>query len=81
MTTLDYIKREIKNLYETNPEIHVNVSISHPKIDLKNDPAVIKGVYSNIFRLEEYSNGTPACHTLKYTDILTKQIEIEEIRI
>ena len=81
MTTLDFIKREIRTLYETNPKIHVNICISHPKIDLKNDPAKITGVYSNLFRIEEYSNGTPTTHTLKYTDILTKQIEIEEIKI
>jgi len=81
MTTLDFIKREIKTLYETKPEIHVNVSISHPRIELKNDPAKITAVYSNIFRIEEYSNGAPASHTLKYTDLLTKQIEIEEVKI
>lgn len=81
MNTIDYIKKEIKALYEGQQKIHVNVTISHPKIDLKNDPAKITGVYSNIFRIEEYSSGTPASHTLKYTDLLTKQIEIDEIKI
>lgn len=81
MNTIDYIKKEIKTLYEGQQKIHVNISISHPKLDLKNDPAKITGVYSNIFRIEEYSNGAPASHTLKYTDLLTKQIEIEEIKI
>ena len=81
MTTIDYIKREIRNFYEKNIEIHFNISISHPKIELKNDPAKITGVYSNLFRIEEYSTGKPVTHTLKYTDILTKQIEIEEIKM
>lgn len=81
MTTLDFIKREIRALYETNPKIHVNISIIHPKIDLKNDPAKITAVYSNVFRIEEYSNDAPSSHTLKYTDILTKQIEFAEIKI
>lgn len=81
MTTLDIIKSKIKYLYENNPNIHMNVIINHPKISLQNDPAVIKGVYSNVFRVEEYSNGTPQCHTLKYTDIITKQIEIVELAI
>lgn len=81
MTTIDYIKREIKDFYENNKEVHFNISITHPKIELKNDPAKITGVYSNLFRVEEYSTGKPVTHTLKYTDILTKQIEIEEIKI
>lgn len=81
MNTIDYIKKEIRTLYENNSQFHVNITISHPKIDLKKDPAKITGVYSNIFRIEEYSNGAPASHTLKYTDLLTKQIEIEEIKI
>ncbi len=81
MTTLDFIKQQIKALYEAEAKIHINISLTHPKLDLKNDPAKITGVYSNIFRIEEYSNGTPASHTLKYTDLLTKQIEIEEIKI
>lgn len=79
MTTLDIIKSRIRYLYENNPNIHMNISINHPKIHLENDPAVIKGVYSHVFRIEEYSNGAPQCHTIQYTDIVTKQIEIVEL--
>lgn len=79
MTILERTREKIKHLYETNPHVHVNVSISHPKIELKNDPAVIKGVYPHVFRIEETSNGVPQYHTLQYTDVLTGQIEIAEL--
>lgn len=80
MNTVDWIKRESKTLYETNPRIHVNISISHPKVHLQNDPAVIKDIYPNVFRIEEYSSGSPKCPTLQYTDVFTKQIEIVELK-
>ena len=79
MTVLDVVKNNIRKLYETNPNIHVNRSIAHPRLQLQNDPAVIKSVYPHVFRIEEYSSGTPECHTLKYADILTHQIEIIEL--
>ena len=79
MTSLDTIKSEIRRLYETNPNIHINVSISRPKIHLTNEAAVIKGVYRNIFRIEQCSSGTPICYTLQYADILTGQVQIPEM--
>ncbi|MBQ8762779.1 MAG: hypothetical protein IJZ07_01585 [Clostridia bacterium] len=79
MTALETIKSRIKNLYETNSDIHINISVTHPKISLRNDPVTIKGVYPHVFRIEEVSSGVPKCHTLQYTDVLTKQIEIIEL--
>lgn len=79
MTTLDIIKSKIQKLYKTNPNIHINVSMTNPKISLNNEPAVIKGVYPHIFQIEERSNGSPKCHTLQYTEVLTKHIEILEL--
>lgn len=79
MTALDTLKMNIMQLYKSNPNIHVNISVGHPKINLKGDPALIIGVYPHIFRIEEYSDGTPKCHTVRYTDVLTNQIEIVEL--
>lgn len=79
MTALDRIKDQIARLYKTDPNIHVSLSLSRPKLEIKNDPAVIKNVYSNVFRIEERSTGAPQCHTLQYTDILTGQIAIAEL--
>lgn len=79
MTILDDIKKNIKNLYETNPDIHINVITSYPKMSLLNEPARITGVYKNLFRLEEYSRGFRQIHTFQYSDILIKRIEIIEL--
>lgn len=76
MTQLDSIKRKVSYLYSTSPKIHINVSLYHPRLVLKNDLVEIKGVYKNIFCIEEYSTGTPRLHSLQYVDILTGNIEI-----
>lgn len=79
MNALDSLREKIRGLYETNPNIHVNITIQHPKLCLKNDPAVIKEIYPRVFRLEEYSSGIPKCHTVQYAEVLTKQIQIVEL--
>lgn len=79
MTILDDIKAKVKKLYETNPDIHINIVVSYPKMCLVNEPAKITGIYKNLFKLEEYSKGSPHVHTFQYTDIYTKRIEIVEL--
>lgn len=81
MTALDFIKNRVKTLYETNPNIHISLSMSRPRICVKNDSVKITGVYKNVFRIEEHSTGVPKSHTLQYTDILTKRVEIAEIQL
>lgn len=76
MSSIEAIKAKIQNLYETNPQININVTLSRPKINLKNEPVTIKGVYPHIFRIEENSSGRPIIHTLQYSDILIGYIEI-----
>lgn len=79
MTHLDEIKCKLNELYHTQPNIHINVSISHPKVSLQNEAVVIKGIYSHIFQIEEFSSGFPKRRTIQYNDILTKNIEIVEL--
>lgn len=79
MTQLAKIKDKIKKLYKNNPNIHINVFMKRPNICLRNEPAIIKGVYPHIFQIEERSSGVSKCYTIQYTDILTKCIEIVEI--
>lgn len=78
--SMDTLKKRIKHLYETNPHIHVNVKLTHPKIHLENVPATIKGVYPNIFTVTENSSGREHSHTLMYTDVLIGNIEILELQ-
>lgn len=78
MTSLERIRNSIQKLYDTHPDIRINVQMTHPKVNLKNEPVTIKGVYPHIFQIEERSSGYPKCHTLQYTDVLIKQIEILE---
>ena len=70
---------QVKSLCNNAPKIHVDITIQHPKLSFKNDPALIKAVYPHVFIIEEYRSGTPQCHTLQYTDILTRQIRILEL--
>lgn len=79
MNQLDAIREQIRMLFTTNPNIHVDISIRHPKLSLENDPAVITAVYPRVFCLEEYSDGIPHHHTLQYADVLTRQIVIREL--
>ena len=79
MLTINTIKSGIAELYRKGEPIHVNVSLSHPKVSLKNDLARIVGVYPYVFRIEEKSSGAAKCHTLQYSDILTGNIEIIEL--
>ncbi len=79
MNSLDSIKKQIAFLYKNHPDIHVNIAITHPRVNLQNDPARITGVYPNVFMIEKKSSGFTKRHSLQYSDILTKQIEIVEI--
>ncbi len=72
------VRERIKTLYETAPNVHVNIVTTTPKRILKSDPATIVGVSRYVFRIEEESCGVKRLHTVPYTDIMTKKIEIVE---
>ena len=75
MNTKNKIKNQIQMLFQTNPIIHVDVSINRPRITLSNQEARIKGVYKNIFQIE--SNGT--CYSIQYSELLINTIRIAEL--
>ncbi len=79
MNTIDYIKREIKQLYQAESNIHICVKMPHSKIITKDVPAKIVGVYKNIFQVEESSGGRTERHTFQYGDVLIGQVVIEEL--
>ena len=78
--TIETIKNDICRLFKTNPHIHVNVTMRHPKVSVQNEPAVIKGVYPNIFQIEEMENGYARCHSVQYNDVLIGRVEILELQ-
>lgn len=81
MNTVDVIKIKMEHLYKLNPNIHVNVSMTSPKVKLENEPVVIKGIYRNFFQIEEKSSGLARLRTHPYCDIITKRIEIKELTL
>ena len=76
--TYEVIKQRIKYLYESHPNIHVNIKLPHSKATLVNAPATIEGTYPNIFVLVGNSKGYIERHTLKYSDVLIGNVEIIE---
>ena len=80
MNNIDYIKSEINRLYETNPNVHISISRTHPKVIVDASPAKIVGVYKNIFQIEECEGGKmPTRHTFQYGEVLIGQVKIEEL--
>lgn len=76
MNSLEAIRDKIQKLYHTDPHIRINVTLTRSRIELKDEPVTIKGVYRHIFQIEEQSSGAPKTHTLQYSDILIGHIEI-----
>ena len=76
---LQKIRQHISERYRTDPNIHINVSIAHPKLHLSNVPVEITGVYRNIFQVEDTSSGQPKRYALQYKDVLTHNIEILDL--
>ena len=79
MDNLDYIKSEIEKLYKNNPNIHISLKLARPRIIVEGTPAVITGVYRNIFQIEENDSGHPTRHTFKYGDVLIGHVVIQEL--
>ena len=77
--SLAFIRRSVLKLYKTHPQIHINVSIVHPKIKLFNVEAVITGVYPHIFTIKEETKGVVYYRSLTYADLITGRIEILEL--
>ena len=63
-------------------ENHINLcyTMRHPKVSVRNEPAVIVGMYPNFFQIEERESGYPRRHTLQYNDVLMGRVEILELQ-
>lgn len=78
--TIETIRRDIRELLARDPNIHVNVTMRHPKVSVQNAPAVLKSVYPNIFQIEEKESGYVRCHSIQYNDVLIGRVEILELK-
>ena len=76
---INFIKNEIQRLYETNPNITISIRKTQPKVALQSIPAVINGVYKNIFQIEKDYNGHPSRLTFQYADVLNGSVIIKEL--
>ena len=81
MLTPEYIKAQIQNLYETNPHIHISISMQRAKVCIKDAPMVIKGVYRHIFQVEEICVSHPKRYSIQYTEVLIGQVVIAELSL
>ncbi len=81
VSVLEQYKEKIEKLYKNNVKIHMDVTLSYPRLTLTNEEAVITAVYRNLFQIEESKNGEKNRHTIPYTDLITKQIVIKEIEM
>ena len=52
MSALDEIRRSIEQQYRLDPNIHISVSMTRPRIKIDNQQATITGVYPIFFRLK-----------------------------
>ena len=81
MNSIPMLRNMVQELFKTAPRVHLNVAISHPKVNLLNEEATITGVYNNIFTVEEFSGGNTKRHTLQYADLITRCVEIIELHL
>ncbi len=79
MDNLERIRRGIEKLYKTNPNVHVSVRSTRPRVVVEETSAVITGVYRNIFQIEENDSGRPVRHTVQYGEVLTGRVTIAEL--
>lgn len=79
MNSLTAVKQRVSNLFKTHPNVHVNVSRNHPKVQLTNHPVTITGVYPNIFQLEDCSGDRPTTYVVQYVELMMGHVEIIEL--
>ena len=79
MRSIETIRDRIAKLYVTHPDVHINISMTSPKVSVRNEPVRITGVYPHLFRIEEKNTGVPRSFTHRYTDLLTGRVEIAEL--
>jgi len=78
MNSIEYIKLGIASLFKKNDDIHIIINISHRKPMIEFIPVKIKGVYPNVFCVEETEGDNPKKYSFQYADVLIGRVEIKE---
>ena len=76
---LEQIRQRISERYQRDPGIRVNISLRRPRLQLRDVPVKITGVYRHIFQVEEALHGQPRRYALQYADVLTHDIELLDL--
>lgn len=79
MNSLTAVKQSVSHLFKTHPHIHINVSRNHPKVQLKNHPVTITGIYPNLFQVEDRSGNRPTTRIIQYVELVMGHVEIIEL--
>lgn len=79
METVEKIKQKVEALFREDREIHIDITMSRPRLVVRGTPARIKAVYPNLFRVEEKDIGMARCHLIRYSDVLIGQVKIAEL--
>lgn len=75
------IREKIRSLYETNPEVNINMSVNRSKSNVQKINALITGVYPNLFTAEAEQSGLKKHYNFQYADVLTGGIKVEELEL
>ena len=75
-SSTDQVREYLRKWFESNPVLHIDVSLKQPRLQLSNVEVVITGVYAHVFRIEERAPGVNRSHTMQYTDVLLHALDI-----
>lgn len=76
---IDTIKSAIKEFYDNKTPLNVYVKTTHTPSDGTLSPAIITGVYNNLFLIDIKEDGTIKHQSFTYSDVLIGQIEFKEL--
>ncbi len=79
MNSVENVRSKIQHLYRTHPEVHMSINLKNSRLHPDNMSVVIKGVYPNVFRVEDNTSGIQKFYTYQYNKIVTKEIVILEL--
>ena len=76
-TSLTDIKFYIEKLYHEKAKIKVDIDIKKERKHFTDIPAVLTGVYPNVFTLTLFIDKKEKNYSFQYSDLLTENIKIK----